>query len=472
MKRFELIFSFLQLPIDYFLIVLAGVTAYSLRYTEFITSIRPILFDLSWQKFLPTLFTVAAAWVGIYAISGLYDTNPNRKLASDVLRIITASSSGFAAITVYVFFTLQKFDSRFLVLAGWIIAMVYVIFGRLFVRGLRSILYRSGIGLRPTVIIGNETVAQAINFALSSEPRFGYKVVARFNQFGEAEKKAILNLNPEEMIFTNARASEKETIRAIDFANRNHIVFKYSADLFETFSSNMTVSTIAGIPIVELNRTRLFGWGRIIKRATDLILGSILLIIFLPVIVLISLIILIETGFPIIYRNERVGQHNRKFSTLKFRSMYQKYSTGEQFGKNGIDALNFEQELIKTNSEKKGPIYKIKNDPRITPFGQFIRRWSLDELPQFWNVLRGEMSLVGPRPHQPREVEKYADEHSILFEIKPGITGLAQISGRSNLSFEEEAKLDTFYVENWNLYMDLIVLIKTPFVVLRRKGAW
>ena len=152
--------------------------------------------------------------------------------------------------------------------------------------------------------------------------------------------------------------------------------------------------------------------------------------------------------------------------------MYQKYCTGAQFGTVGEQALQKEAELIKTNSVKSGPVYKIQNDPRVTPYGRFIRRWSLDELPQFWNVLRGDMSLVGPRPHQPREVAQYQKHHRTVLAVKPGITGLAQISGRSELDFETEVKLDTFYLEHWNLLIDIIILVKTPFVVLWRKGAW
>ena len=234
----------------------------------------------------------------------------------------------------------------------------------------------------------------------------------------------------------------------------------------------MTVSTIAGIPLIELRRTRLTGWSRIIKRAVDILLSSLFIIICLPVYLIISIIIFFETGRPIIYKNERIGQYNRRFFTYKFRTMFQNVSTGSQFGKSGTDALILEQELIKNSSVKTGPIYKIQNDPRITKFGRFLRHWSLDELPQFWNVIRGEMSLVGPRPHQPREVNQYAEKHSILLAIKPGITGMAQISGRSNLSFEEEVQLDTFYVENWSLYLDFIILVKTPFMVIRGKGAW
>ena len=472
MRRFELIFTFLQLPLDFALLLLAGISAFALRYAPFVTVVRPVLFNLAWNKFFTTLIITAFGWVVIYAFAGLYTTDPNRKLADDLLRVLTASSSGFAAITIFVFFTLSKFDSRFLVLAGWLIAMLYIILGRLLIRGLKSLLYRSGYGLRPTVIVGNNSITAIIQRTLESKSGLGCKVIAVFDRFGETEKNTILDLHPEEIIFTHARGSEPEAIGAINFANNHHITFKYSADLFETISSNMTISTIAGIPLIELRRTRLSGWGCIIKRITDILFGSLLLIICSPFYLLISIIILLETGRPVIYKNERIGQYNRRFFTYKFRTMFQNVSTGSQFGKSGAEALKLEQELIKSNNSKNGPIYKIQNDPRITKVGKFLRRWSLDELPQFWNVIRGEMSLVGPRPHQPREVEQYAENHSILLTIRPGVTGLAQISGRSNLTFEEEARLDTFYVENWNLYLDFIILIKTPFVVCHGKGAW
>lgn len=471
MKRFELIFTFLQLPVDYGMVVLAGVSAYALRHTELITAVRPIRFDLPWERYWPTVVLVALGWLVIFALSGLYNSDPNRKLAKDFTRIVTACSTGFAAITVYVFFTLQKFDSRFLVLAGWLLAIAYVTAGRLLLRGLKSLLHRAGVGLRRTVIIGGEAIAQTIKETLTREPRLGYQVVAAFDHFDLA---AIRPIAPriDEIIFTDPRAHEADTLSAIDLANERHITFKYSADLFSTISTNLAVSTIAGIPIIELRRTRLSGWGRIIKRTMDVVVSTILLLACAPLRLVIAMIILLETGRPVIYKNERVGQYGKKFLTLKFRTMYQKYCTGEQFGTAGNEALKLEMKLIKTNGSKLGPVYKIKADPRITPFGKFLRRWSWDELPQLWNVIKGEMSLVGPRPHQPREVAQYEKHHKILLAIKPGLSGLAQISGRSNLTFEEEARLDTFYIENWSLLMDVIILIKTPFVVLLRRGAW
>ncbi|MFH1292445.1 MAG: sugar transferase [bacterium] len=472
MKKFELSFAFLQLPLDYLLLVLAGFTAYQLRFTDVMTSIRPVVFKLTWQSYWPLVMLVALGWLVIFALAGLYHTNPNRKLLKDLRRLMFACTTGFGAITIYVFFTLQKFDSRFLVLAGWILAIIYVSLGRIMMKGLKALLHIEGIGSRKTVIIGSEKIAEQINNFLKTRQSLGYKIIANHEHFDEQVAQKILKNKPDEIIFTDPKANVQSALKAISFANENHIGFKYSADLFATVSSRMTVSTMAGIPIIELQRTRLSGWGSILKRIFDIFTSSILIIVLSPIYIFLIVAILIETGLPIIYKNERVGQAGKKFFTLKFRSMLQKYCTGKQFGKQDQLALKKEQELIKNQSIKQGPVYKIKDDPRVTKFGRFIRRWSLDEFPQFFNVLKGDMSLVGPRPHQPREVENYEQQHKIVLAIKPGITGLAQISGRSDLNWEEEVKLDTFYIENWSLLLDLIILIKTPFVVLLKKGAW
>jgi exopolysaccharide biosynthesis polyprenyl glycosylphosphotransferase len=429
------------------------------------------MFDLTWHTYWPIVLLVAGVWVIIFAFSGLYNADPNRRLLKDINRIFFACATGFAGITIYVFFTLQKFDSRFLVLMGWILAVIYVIFARAIIRGLKIFLYSRGYGLRKTVLIGTQNIASRIMENINNQPILGYKLVGSFDGFDEEVASKIKILKPDDIIFADPKANQEEALSAIDFANENHLSFKYSADLLDTITSNITLSTIDDIPIIELRRTRLNVWGRIFKRIVDIIGSFILIIIFSPIYLIVSLIILFETGLPIIYKNERVGQKGILFFTYKFRSMYQKFCTGTQFGSQGQEALEKEKELIKELSIKKGPVYKINNDPRVTPFGRFIRRWSLDEFPQFFNVFIGNMSLVGPRPHQPREVGKYKKHHKIVLAIKPGITGLAQISGRSDLSFEDEVKLDTFYIENWRLLLDLIILIKTPFVVLSRKGA-
>lgn len=469
MKRFESTLTFLQLPIDYGLLILAGISVYFIRFTRPLLELRPAIFKVSWETYLPTIFGVGALWIIIFALSGLYRIDPNRKFAKDLGKIVLSCSTGFAAITIYIFFSLQKFDSRFVVLAGSVLAFLYVVAGRLLMRGVKSLLFRAGINLRRVIIFGNTTIAAALTESFK-ERRLGYAVVGHYDRFELSKTSEYLLLMPDELIITDPKTRPEEALEAVDFANEHQLVFKYTADLFATIASNITVSTTAGIPIVEVRRTRLFGWGGVLKRLVDIIGSTVLIILTSPFALITALAILIETGQPIIYKNERVGQHGGRFHVYKFRSMYQKDCTGDQFGAEGDAALKREAELIKRQSIKEGPVYKIKNDPRITALGRLIRRLSIDELPQFFNVLKGDMSLVGPRPHQPREVEKYQKHHTIVLIVKPGITGLAQISGRSNLSFEEEIKLDTLYIEQWRLLTDFIIAFKTPFVVLKKEG--
>ncbi|KKQ41227.1 MAG: hypothetical protein US58_C0003G0010 [Candidatus Magasanikbacteria bacterium GW2011_GWA2_37_8] len=235
MKRFELIFTFLQLPLDYLMLVLAGFTAYSLRFSDLITSIRPVLFNLSWNSYWPMVLGVAAGWIVIFIFSNLYTINPNRKFAAEFTRIILACSTGFAAITIYVFFTLQKFDSRFLVLVGWIIAMIFIIVERMLLRGIKALLYRAGIGLRKVIIIGNQTISQKLQETFLSKSYLGYKVSGIYEHFDKNTSTAILETKPDEILFTDPRANEEEVLKAIDFTNEHHIVFRYSADLFSTW---------------------------------------------------------------------------------------------------------------------------------------------------------------------------------------------------------------------------------------------
>ena len=163
-----------------------------------------------------------------------------------------------------------------------------------------------------------------------------------------------------------------------------------------------------------------------------------------------------------------MGDNDRKFFVYKFRYMKWKYCITKE-NPDLEQALAYEKNLIKEKSQREGPVYKIKNDPRKTAFGSFIEKYSIDELPQFFNVIVGDMSLVGPRPHQEREVEKYKEYHRRLLTIKPGITGLAQISGRSDLDFEDEYKLDVYYIENWSIWLDIHICLKTLGVLFRRR---
>ncbi|HDH07690.1 MAG TPA: sugar transferase, partial [Candidatus Moranbacteria bacterium] len=270
----------------------------------------------------------------------------------------------------------------------------------------------------------------------------------------------------DEMILGDPSITDDQQEKLIDFCAINSITYRYIPTTLQT--SRFEVRMLDGEPLLEAQHTPLEGWGRILKRIFDIVGSAILIILTSPIMLVAAIAIKLESKGPVIYKNERIGNDGKKFYAYKFRYMKWEHS----INKDNPDlekALEYEKKLIKEKSVRQGPLYKIKNDPRKTRVGAFIERYSIDELPQFFNVIKGDMSLVGPRPHQKREVEKYHEYHRRLLTIRPGVTGLAQISGRSDLDFEDEYKMDLFYIENWSLWMDIAICLKTIGVLLRRR---
>ena len=473
-KQAELFFAFLKVPIDYLTLVCAGLLAYVLRYQTSIKEIRPIVFDLPFREYFIFVLICAFAWIFVFAAAGLYSF-ARRKITDELVKIILACSAGMTAIIIYMFFVRELFSSRFIVLTAWVLSIFLLIIVRLFVRRIERSALKGGMGAHNVVIVGDDKDTEAIIHTFNSEPELGYKIIARVREFAEEDQKTLLDLHREkgidEIIQTDSSLSRRISSALADFCAEHNILFKYAAGQFEARTTNVEVHMIAGVPLIEIKKTKLDGWGKIAKRIIDFIFSSILIIIFSPLMLVIAILIRLEDRGPALYRNERVHSKGT-FNVFKFRSMYVKYCVGKQF-ENHTDqkaVLEFEQKLIKENSERQGPVYKILHDPRRTRVGRFLERTSLDELPQLFNVWLGNMSIVGPRPHQPREVEKYAKHHRHVLDIKPGITGLAQISGRSDLDFDEEVKLDSYYIENWSLRLDFWIMLKTPFIVLARKS--
>ena len=220
----------------------------------------------------------------------------------------------------------------------------------------------------------------------------------------------------------------------------------------------ITTRPIAGLPLLCVEKPQFTGPRRVIKEAIDRVAASAGLVVLLPMLIAIAAAVKLTSSGPVLYRQRRVGVNGSTFRLLKFRSMF----NGAELERSLLDELN----------ERDGPLFKLRRDPRVTPIGGFLRRWSLDELPQLWNVVRGDMSLVGPRPPLPSEVERYVPDVRRRLLVKPGLTGLWQVSGRSNLSWEESVRLDLHYVDNWSVGLDLAVLAKTCISVLRGEGAY
>ncbi len=474
MNKFQLFFLCIRIPLDYATLVCAAVSAFIIRLSEPIVALRRVNIGLNFDDYFFASLVVSLLWIVIFAFAGLYSIDPNRKFGSELRQLMIGCASGFAATAVIIFLRGELFNSRFIVLAASILAALFLLVQRMFMRLIVQWLHVKGIGVVRIAIIGDDDTAKILYTIYSRNARLGFSVVKRFPSFSKRVGETLVALKHkhqlDEIIFTN-QDNERETIALLALCEQHQLTFKYSADLFSTYAPERSISVVAGIPLIEIRRTRIYGWGRILKRIMDVSVASMLLIVLSPLMSIIALCILIETGRPILYRNQRVGEKGRLFDVLKFRTMYQHLSIGEQF-KDSHDALRIEKKLIEKYSIKQGPLYKIKNDPRVTSWGKIFRDWSLDELPQLLNVVNGSMSLVGPRPHQPREVEKYEPHHKKVLVVKPGMTGLSQIGGRSDLTFEEEMRLDTLYIEQWSLLSDLFILVKTPLAIFHKKGVY
>jgi exopolysaccharide biosynthesis polyprenyl glycosylphosphotransferase len=331
----------------------------------------------------------------------------------------------------------------------------------------RVILHRieRGIGARNALIVGAGKVGQALALYLESNKMFGYRFVG-FLDGNHATDPRLLG-KPEDL-HRVARAqfadevfvtipSERELVkRVVAEAQREHLSVNVIPELFDGLGWNARIRRLGDFPVMDLHLQPIPTIGLLLKRTMDVVLSAIGLILCIPLFAAIALAIRIDSPGPILYCAPRAGRKGRAFRCLKFRTMI-------------VDADRFKDGL-RSQNERLGPIFKIANDPRITNLGRFLRRYSLDELPQLWNVLIGEMSLVGPRPHPLDDFRRYNLDHRRRLEVKPGMTGLWQVTARSDPSFDTSMRLDLQYIDGWNLRSDLAILSRTFGAVMRAEG--
>lgn len=468
MKRAELAFAALLVPLDYLALVAAAAAAYSLRFAEIFTDIKPVIFDLSFDEYLRAVLPIALVYLGIFALGGLYAIRP-RRIAVEITRILLVCSTGIAAVLAIAFFSRELFESRFIVLAAWVFSILFVITERLLMRGLQRSLRTFGIGMSNVAIIGKTKNGNELRALFERHPGHGFQIAAQLTHFGNEARDRLLQLRRhhklDAVILANTEATRDEIRSLKVFSDTEHVTLFYSADLFAGSTLNPIVHTYAGQPVIEIPKTPLDGWGAIYKRLFDIIGALLLIILSLPVQIVAAVALFIEHPGSVLFSRlpggetvTRVGQGGQPFRYFKFRSMVP-----------NAHQLRFDDKFIKqhNNLREGSPLFKLANDPRVTRVGRFIRKFSIDEIPEFYLVLMGQMSLVGPRPHLPEEVARYKPEHRKVLTIKPGITGMAQISGRANLDFEDEVRLDMYYIENWTPWLDLVILAKTPVAVIR-----
>ena len=472
MKRSELIFTAVLVPVDFLMLILAGLAAYYLRTSGLVANLRPVLFSLNlpFEKYFGLVLLVSLIWLAVFGLVGLYSMKRNNKLLEEFFRIVIAASAGLMVVIIYIFVRGEFFNSRFLILSAWLLAIFFVSWGRLAVRAVQKYLvgqYR--FGTHNVIVVGGDGISEEIIQEIKERPSLGYHLIKYFPDLDiDQIKVTSINWSVDDVILANPDFPRGKVLELIGFCEDKKINFKFVPNLFQALTTNIDFDTLAAVPLIELKHTALDGWGKILKRLIDIFGSLFAIIIFSPIMAVVTILIKLDSPGPVIYKNERVGP-KKNFNTYKFRSMKIEYCTGQGYDRSG-EAERLEEKLIETQNQRSGPVYKIVNDPRRTRLGRFLEKTSLDELPQFFNVLAGNMSLVGPRPHQPREVAKYERWHKKVFNIKPGVTGLAQISGRSEIDFDEEAKIDTYYIENWSLGLDFKILLKTPLAVIFRKA--
>lgn len=469
-------YSFLLVIADFVVLLGAFSIAYILRvqYDQ-----RPLLNEVYALDYFLSFLFIVPVWIGIFAFLGLYQANVYNRRLVEWGKIALGCAIGILFIIGWEYFSEhQIFPARLVAVYGLVGAFFLILLEREIIRITRSLLFYVGRGVNRVLVIGNSDATRDIANSLADTYRSGYKIVAiagpkkfippglEVQQFSSVDSalKKIRDLRITTIIQTDLYDSHERNQRVLGAAQTHHISYNFIPGEPEFYAGKNTVDVFLGYPMITVSQTPLIGWGSIFKRIFDTVASFFLIIILSPLFLILILLQLILSPGPIFYVSKRLSKFSDPVNLIKFRSMGAKYGkkdAAEEFRDMGREDLAREYEKH----------HKVENDPRITWFGQFLRTTSLDELPQLFNVLKGDISLVGPRPILPQEVKFSPSRTALLHSVRSGLTGLWQVSGRSNLSFEERIELETFYAQNWSFWLDIKILFKTISVVFGKRGA-
>lgn len=482
-KRSELLFNIILLPIDFIAVVAAFLASYAIRVK---IDARPVANPLGIILFLKIFLLVLPVWIFIFALTGLYSQTVFRSRFSELSKIFVSVSGGTMFLILLDFVSKQPiFPAKAIPIYGYILSFLFVALGRQVIRGIQLWLFNYGIGVRRALLVGSGDLAAQIYSGLSETRDCGYRLVGVVDTARNASKRlpglpiytsleqAVADCGElDEIIQADSALGQEEILSMINYASNHHIRYRFIPNQFGLYASNSTMAAVAGVAMIEIRQTPLDGWGRIVKRAFDVIGSTIGLIILSPVFLLTALAIKLTDPGPVFYKHKRLSRSGRTVYVYKFRSMLLKYCTGSGYG-GKTDEEVLTKDLGRPDLAKEFKVeQKLNDDPRVSRVGRFLRKTSLDELPQLCNVLLGSLSLVGPRPIVEAEREHYGEMISTFLALKPGLTGLWQISGRSDIGYEERVKLDIYYIENWSLLLDIKILLKTVVSLLKGQGAY
>jgi lipopolysaccharide/colanic/teichoic acid biosynthesis glycosyltransferase len=370
------------------------------------------------------------------------------------------------------------FPSKLVPLYGFALAFIFLAGFRTLARAIRAWLFSYNIGITNLLLVGNTKITVELIKLLSDTKTSGYRIVGVVADKAQAKERfphlsifesfieAIGDLRSQNIhgiVQTELYAASDKNNQILEYSQSNHIAYRFVPGNSELFVGNIAVELFrSSIPVIAVHQTALIGWGRVVKRLTDLLIGGLFFVISLPFMVVIGLLIKVtDPRAPIFFKDSRLTRFAGTVKIYKFRSM-----------KRGLTNMTPEEAFAKMGQPELAKIYRergdqLHNDPRISRIGRFLRKTSLDELPQLFNIVKGDISLVGPRALQVDEWNLY-DKKDLILAIKSGLTGLAQVSGRKDLPPLERRKLDLYYVQNWSLWMDITIIIKSFRVVFSR----
>lgn len=470
------IYSLLLIATDIVILFAAFIGAYILRVSF---DHRPLVSEVYVSDYLLSSLIIVPIWIIIFATLGLYRAETYDRRLVEWSKIGVGAFIGILVVIGWEYVSGGNiFPARLVTAYALVGSFILLIIGRELLRFIRSMMFRYGKGIKRVLLIGTDNTASDIARSLANTKRSGYKIVAiagpkklipdgmnvlHYSRIEHAIKSIAAD-RITAIIQTKLYESNDKNQLILGAAQRNHISYSFIPGEAEFYSGKNTVDVFLGYPMISVYQTPLVGWGAIVKRIFDQIVSTVLIVILSPIFVILFLLQKVLNPGPAFYLSKRLSRFSEPIQLIKFRSMGAKYGkkdATEEFREMGREDLVAEYEANR----------KVANDPRITRFGAFLRKTSLDELPQLFNVWKGDLSLVGPRPILPQEMKLAHGRTALLHSVKSGVTGLWQVSGRSNLSFDDRIELELYYAQNWSFWLDIKILVKTVAVVLFRRGA-
>jgi exopolysaccharide biosynthesis polyprenyl glycosylphosphotransferase len=460
---------------DAAMIFLAFWLAYYFRFQLFVDYFASTAM-ISFEHYRFLFYSMPFLWLGIFSVNGLYAKDNLLGGTREYASVFRSATQGFLLIVIAGFLEPTLIIARGWLFMTWGFTFMFVSVARFLLRRVVYALRRYGFFLTPAVIVGaNEEgrwlAEQLLHWETSGLHLIGFvdkKAPATFPLFhhlvclGSVEKlgEIIEQYRVGEVILASSAFSTRDYLLEIfrRYGVTDKVTIRMSSGLYEILTTSLTVNEFAYVPLVYVNKVRLTGIDTIVKFVLDYVLAIASLVILSPFLALIAILVKISSPGPVLHKRLVMGLNGKQFHALKFRTMV---AQGDEILK---DSPGLMEELAKN--------HKLKNDPRVTHLGAFLRRYSIDELPQLINVLKRDMSLVGPRMISPPEVLMYKQFDMNLLTVLPGITGLWQVSGRSDISYEERVRLDMYYVRNWSIWLDLQLLFQTIPAVIRGRGAY